>query len=350
MASAHNRKRALVIIRWVMIPFIIFMNILVFGTCIFSSIGLFIKTFLCTGIYLFISNILFEWIAKVYGKRFPLPGDMFRKIIYILPVFYLLTSLFIAGLFYGYNLPGIVECTARHTMLYWTVLYGCSFTTLFAFISIGAINWEAWKASVSETEKLKNIYQRSKILGLKGQINPHFLFNCFNTLSGLIQEDESRAEKFLNEMTKVHRYLLRSDDELLVLLETELKFAESYLYLAKGRFGESIKISIDIDSAILQKMLPPLSMQVILENIIYTNAMDKHDPLTISIKNNLDSNIEITNSVRQKVVLQNLHVDDGLDNLLNKYKILNGGEISIIETGETRTLELPLFAKKEALS
>jgi len=235
-------------------------------------------------------------------------------------------------------------------MLYWTILYSCCFTTLFAFIGIGAINWEAWKASVSETEKLKNIYQRSKILGLKGQINPHFLFNCFNTLSGLIHEDENKAEKFLNEMTKVHRYLLRSDDEFLVLLETELKFAESYLYLAKGRFGDSIKITIDIDNAILQKMLPPLSMQVILENIIYTNAMDKHDPLTISIKNNSSSNIEITNSVHQKVVLQNLNVDDGLDNLLNKYKILNGGEIRIIETGKTRTLELPLFGKKEVLS
>jgi LytS/YehU family sensor histidine kinase len=93
------------------------------------------------------------------------------------------------------------------------------------FINEGMANWEKWKDSLSENEKLTNAYQRSKLLGLKGQINPHFLFNCFNTLSGLIQEDEEKAEQLLDEMIKVHRYLLRSDDEYLVSFTDEIKFA-----------------------------------------------------------------------------------------------------------------------------
>ena len=96
-------------------------------------------------------------------------------------------------------------------------------------------NWDGWKQSLSEGEKLRNAYQRSKLLGLKGQINPHFLFNCFNTLSALITVDKEEAEEFLNEMTKVHRYMLRSDDEYLVTLADEMKFANSYLSLTKSR-------------------------------------------------------------------------------------------------------------------
>ena len=133
-------------------------------------------------------------------------------------------------------------------------------STVITFINEGVANWEAWKASISENERLNNVYQRSRLLGLKGQINPHFLFNCFNTLSGLIQEDESKAELFLDEMTKVHRYLLRSDDELLVPLEMEIKFAQSYLYLARERFGDAISTSIDIGEDAMERKLPPLSM------------------------------------------------------------------------------------------
>ncbi len=72
------------------------------------------------------------------------------------------------------------------------------------------------KLSVTETSRLKNVYHKSRLLSLKRQINPHFLFNCFNTLSSLIQEDEKEAENFLNELTKVYRYLLKSDEEQLV--------------------------------------------------------------------------------------------------------------------------------------
>jgi two-component system, LytTR family, sensor kinase len=86
----------------------------------------------------------------------------------------------------------------------------------------GVVNFEIWKSSLNETERLRNICKRSKLFGLKGQINSHFLFNCFNTLSGLIDEDEEKAEKFLDEMTKVHCYLLRKDDNLFVPLDDEI--------------------------------------------------------------------------------------------------------------------------------
>jgi LytS/YehU family sensor histidine kinase len=232
-------------------------------------------------------------------------------------------------------------------MLLWAIIYGCVMSTIITFINEGVANFEGWQASVTETEKLKIAYQRSKVLGLKGQINPHFLFNCFNTLSGLIQEDNTRAEMFLDEMTKVHRYLLRSDDELLVPLENEIKFAESYMYLAKERFGGAIKIMINIDDKALQKKIPPFSMQAILENIIYTNGLSKDNPLTITITSEENDKLSVVNSIHSRIVVQDFNIEEGLNNLLSKYDMLNAGAISIHQDDNERTLLIPLFDNEE---
>jgi two-component system, LytTR family, sensor kinase len=98
----------------------------------------------------------------------------------------------------------------------------------------------------------------------------------------------------------------------------------------------------------LKKFLPPLSMQVILENIIYTNALDKKRPLFIDIHAVNDSELCIVNSIQEKIVRQNLNVDDGLDNLVNKYKMLNAEPVTISDDNLERKLLLPLFNQKEA--
>jgi hypothetical protein len=324
------------------------MNWIIFGTCIFNSFGVFITGFLFTGFYIFVTNFFFDMVARFVLKKYPQSIEMFNRIIRLLPAFYLLNILVVSGLFYLYRLLDMFPCKPRPDMLIWAILFGCCASTLVTFFNLGVANWEAWKLSVTETEKLRNSYQRSKILGLKGQINPHFLFNCFNTLSGLIADNEEKAEIFLDEMTKVHRYLLRSDDELMVTLEEEMRFADSYLYLAKERFGDAICSFINIEKSDLHKNIPPLSMQVILENIIYTNALSKTDPLTIHIRSANGIELMVLHSLHKKTVMQNLDVDDGLDNLINKYKMLKGGKIRINENENNRTMWLPLFNSKEA--
>jgi sensor histidine kinase YesM len=332
---------------WVMLPYITFMNLLVFGTCIFSSVALFFKSLFFSGIYLLIVYMVFGLVAIVIQKRFPSPGDMLKRIRILLPLFYVMNVIAVSWLFYLYNYFQVLDCTPIQSMLLWAIIYGCVMSTIITFINEGVANFEGWQASVTETEKLKIAYQRSKVLGLKGQINPHFLFNCFNTLSGLIQEDNTRAEMFLDEMTKVHRYLLRSDDELLVPLENEIKFAESYMYLAKERFGGAIKIMINIDDKALQKKIPPFSMQAILENIIYTNGLSKDNPLTITITSEENDKLSVVNSIHSRIVVQDFNIEEGLNNLLSKYDMLNAGAISIHQDDNERTLLIPLFDNEE---
>lgn len=343
----YSRKEPMIFV-WVMIPYIAGMNMLVFGSCIFSPVGAFIKSFLYTGVYFSIIYFFFGLVATLIKKRFPATGDLFKRMAIMLPVFYVMNIMAVSGLFFLYDELPLLNCSTNHELLLWVVLYGCAMSTLITFINEAVANWEAWKASLTETEKLKQVYQRSRVLGLKGQINPHFLFNCFNTLSGLIHEDEEKAEQFLGEMTKVHRYLLRSDDELLVSLNLELKFAASYLYLAHERFGDAIKTIINVPEAEQEKTLPPLSLHVILENIIYTNALDKTNPLTITISSAGDRRLSVTNTLHEKTVAQQYDAtDDGLNNLLDKYNMLNGGDVDISVHENKRTLLLPLFAKKE---
>ena len=266
----------------------------------------------------------------------------------MIPAFYLMNMAFLPGIYYLYNEWRLVNCNTKAGSLLWIIVMSCLISTITIITYEGLTNWSAWKSSITEREKLKNAYQRSRVLGLKGQINPHFLFNCFNTLSGLIQEDEKKAEVFLDEMTKVHRYLLRSDEELLVSLELEIRFCESYLFLAKERFGNAIEYKIDIDGESRKKQIPPLTMQVILENIIYTNALSKLNPLTIKIYCE-GNELFIKNSIHEKTVVQNYQVDEGLDNLLNKYRMIDGGEIRIEETQNKRIISLPLLEKKEVM-
>jgi len=340
-------KREPQVFLWVVLPYIFLLNVLIFGSCIFGSVSLLARSFVYSGIYILLVYFVFGLAALLIQKRFPSAGDMFRRIAIMLPMFYVMNAITITGLFHLYSQWALVPCPPKSGMLLWTIIYACIMSTFITFINEGVANWEAWKTSITETERLKNVYQRSRVLGLKGQINPHFLFNCFNTLSGLIQEDEIKAEMFLDEMTKVHRYLLRGDDELMVSLESEIKFANSYLYLAQERFGEAIRVSVKIENDFFEKKLPPLSLQVILENIINSNALSKANPLHIKIASKEPNTLTVVNSLHDKIFDQNMNPDDGLHNLVEKYKILNAGDIVIQEDSKERSLFLPLFDKKE---
>ncbi|HMG69026.1 MAG TPA: histidine kinase [Chitinophagaceae bacterium] len=332
---------------WIILPYIIFFNGLIFGSCIFSSISVFARALAFSGIYLFLLYFIFGMAATGIQKRFPGAGDMFRRIAVLLPMFYVMNAISFSGLIYLYKELPLLPCTPKPGMFLWAILYACLMSTIITFLNEGVANWEAWKSSLTETERMKNVYQRSKLLCLREQINPHFLFNCFNTLSGLIQEDQSKAEAFLDEMTKVHRYILRSSDQFLVSLEMEMKFANSYLFLAEERFGEAIQTTIQIEKDALEKQLPPLSMQVILENIIHNNALSKTDPLKIHITSTDHNHLAITNTIHKKNITVNIE-DDGFENLVKKYEILNAEQILIHEEEGERSLLLPLFDKKES--
>jgi len=140
----------------------------------------------------------------------------------------------------------------------------------------------------AQNEKLLNeTLRREKVSAelnaLKAQVDPHFLFNSFNVLSGLIDENPPQAQKFLSGLSKIYRYVLENTHEELVTVAEEMEFAQQYLDLQKIRFENSIKVDMNVSEINLEKKLPALSLQLLLENAITHNGFDTSSPLEIAI-------------------------------------------------------------------
>lgn len=346
MKFKRYSSREQVIFLWFVVPYTLAINSLVLGSCFFGSVSIFLQAFFTGICYFALVYTVFGLVAALLKKRYPEDSKLFRRIAVMLPLFFVMNVLSVQLLYLLYESVKPGECEPARDMQWWVTGFACLASMVLTFLNEAAAGWDKWKASITETEQLKYAYQKTKLLGLKGQVNPHFLFNCFNTLSSLISEDEAAADAFLDEMTKVHRYMLRSDDEQLTTLSEELKFAVSYLYLIKARFGEAIKTEIEVAEAAMEMLLPPLSLQVILENIIYNNVASKSAPLHIGIRS-FDGQLLIQHTVHLKTKSDKSDEEEGLDNLIKKYELLNNSRITINEVEKERLIQLPLMHKSE---
>lgn len=186
---------------------------------------------------------------------------------------------------------------------------------------------EAWIYFIESTESqkmtrdLENELSQIRFEVLKNQINPHFLFNSLNVLSGLVANDSEKAQKFIDEFSRIYRYVLETIEEPLVKLGEEITFARSYMYLQQIRYGESLKYSVDLPSEHLQKYLPPLSLQSVLENVIKHNLISDSQPLNISIMAK-DNSIVITNNIQPKMKSTN-GTGLGQQNLIKRYSMVS---------------------------
>ena len=145
-----------------------------------------------------------------------------------------------------------------------------------------------WRKAAIETEQLKTERYAQQYQSLKDQLNPHFLFNSLNVLSNLVYDNPDTASRFISQLSKIYRYVLDIQQEELVALERELEFAENYLSLQKIRFEDGLQYNIQIDKS-KTGFLPPLSLQLLLENAMKHNIASMANPLKIEIT--LDKNV-----------------------------------------------------------
>ena len=200
-----------------------------------------------------------------------------------------------------------------------------------------------WQQEQIENETLKNEVLQQRYDTLKGQVNPHFLFNSLTSLSSLIQEDRGLAEKFVNELSKVYRYLLQSHHTQLIPLEKELTFLNSYVFLLKIRYGNGI--SVNIDTAVSEKTgyLPPLALQALLENAMKNNIISVRYPLEIQIQITEDGKLMVRHSIRKRTVSIVPNQTELFD-IVGKYKLLTSQPVTLFDDGEHFTILLPLLS------
>ena len=191
------------------------------------------------------------------------------------------------------------------------------------------------------SQKLRKENLASELSALRAHIDPHFLFNSFNVLSGLIEEDKDKAQDFLTGLSKIYRYILEQRHEDTSTVEDELSFAKRYLDLQRTRFENSIFLKTDIDRVLLQKKIPSLSLQLLLENAIKHNAFDLQQPLSISITADVN-NLIISNNRKARGHINGSN-KMGLQNIKDRYKLMSSRDIKITAASDRFTVQLPLI-------
>jgi len=196
-----------------------------------------------------------------------------------------------------------------------------------------------WKQAIINSEVLKKESIAAKYESLKNQVNPHFLFNSFNALSNLVYEDQDKAVSFIKQLSEVYRYVLDTRDKEVVNLEEEKKFLNSYLYLQQIRFGDKLKLQVDLNG--VKSMVAPLVLQMLVENAIKHNIISEENPLTIRIyqENNF---IVVENNLQKKTVMSEDSPGIGLDNIQKRYEFLSDKKVEIIQN-DLFTVKLPII-------
>jgi two-component system, LytTR family, sensor kinase len=332
----------------IILPVTVILNMVIFGTGYFRGFNFFWQATLITTFLFCIQFILCSSIAVLFKNRFPDENDLGIKLTLMIITFILLTGLFLLLLFRGYEIIGFYDYTFNEKGFTWSYISMAIVNIFITFIMEGIASFNKWQKNILETEELRKTFKQTELNALKSQVNPHFLFNSLNSLSSLLAEDNDKAENFLDEMSKVYRYMLRNDDDQLVTLETELKFIESYLHLLNTRFGGGLTVTVAVDEEDKQKLLAPLTLQVIIEDAFTHNAFSKTNPLTISVTTRKkDSCIVVKNNIRPKKVTRHLETETGLDNLVAKYHLLGNNAVDISDNESERIICVPLINKKE---
>src|SRR5882757_903328 len=218
------------------------------------------------------------------------------------------------------------------------IIAACFITNIYEILFLN----REMEHSQSRVEQLNIARAQAELEALKNQIDPHFIFNSLNTLSFLITRDPQNARLYNDTLAKVYRYILSNKERDLVLLKEEIEFISNYFYLLKIRFGEAISMVIEItDLSSEDFLIPPISMQALVENAIKHNEFNEKTPLTINVS--ISSYYVIIKNIIHPKSYATPSSRIGLGNLDNRYKLITKRNIIIENNFKTFTVKLPII-------
>ena len=232
-----------------------------------------------------------------------------------------------------------------------TVFYKTWWFRVLIVLLVAAVLFSLYKYRLAQKEKVYNLQskanslEKEKVLvmyeSLKQQLNPHFLFNSLTSLSGLISSNPANAKQFLDRMSKIYRYILKSRDNETVPLTEEIKLAETYTQLQQTRFKEGLQVTINIPEEYLHRKIAPVTIQNLIENAIKHNIIDTDKPLLVNIFTENDQ-LVIQNNLQKKKFVETSN-RQGLANLKSLYHYLSGKPVVITEDNNYFTVKIPLI-------
>ena len=230
----------------------------------------------------------------------------------------------------NFNINSLISYNIKYVMD--VFVYGGFFLAHYYF--------QKYQEDKEKLTKLEKAQIESQLAQLKAQLDPHFLFNNLNVLDQLIEEDKDQASSFLHDFSDIYRYVLQSSDKQLVSLEEELDFAQRYFRLMQQKYGSAYIWSVS-GQLNQNAMLPPLSLQLLIENAIEHNLGTEKNPVQIHLSLEENSMI-LENTLIPK---RNLKKDGGraLQNLKTQLLLFGADKPVILENSEKFEIHLPLI-------
>ncbi len=296
----------------------------------------------CIPMSLVYTSIFWFSLRKIYERvklRFPDLADIHQRIIWVCGAFIVLYVVVNNSLdaFFGWLLPdhGKENLPSPLVEFIATFILSSLVITIYEALSF----YIQLQRSVAEKAMLERQNVESQLEGLRNQVNPHFLFNSLNTLIYLIPEDADKAVRFVQQLSKVYRYVLESRDAKIIPLTEELAFLKSYIFLLKERFGENLQIELrDLDKN-QNAAIVPLTLQMLFENAIKHNVISTEKPLHIEVFAENGHLVVRNNLQRKNQVMDSTGV--GLQNIKDRYRMLTDGEAEVIVSRDYFTVILP---------
>ncbi len=222
------------------------------------------------------------------------------------------------------------------------LIYAWLANLLFHLLNAIKFYFTEYKTKWMEAEELKRISAQAELQLVKSQINPHFLFNNLNVLSALVMKNNNEANRFIEEFSKVYRYILTTHDKELVNVKTELDFINPYIFLLQKRFAEGLEIVINVPKAYEHFYVIPASLQMLIENAIKHNVVSKTKPLRIDVHVNGNNTIVVKNNLQLRESVDN-STKVGLSNIVKRYWLFSGQKVEVKNDDGAFSVTLPLL-------
>lgn len=319
-------------------------NYLIFGPVYFQDFALFRSATLLTGGSSLIAFVFLTLWMKYMRFRYGATDQFGQRLIYSMLVYVATTIVLILSVYWLYDYRGYPY---RPETIPWMLLIGIATNIISTGCHESIFTYNQLRESTQREFVLKQLHMQQQMDVLKQQVNPHFLFNSLNSLLALIRKSPEQAETFTEELSSVYRYVLRANrgdgpEQNLTDLATELDFIHSYAHLLRTRYGDGFELSIQVDRRFEKHQLPPLTLQLLLENAVKHNVVMSSKPLRVEIQTDELANLHVRNNLQQKKqgVLSN---GVGLANIMAKYEMLGQAKPSVREEAGQFVVALPLI-------
>ena len=235
----------------------------------------------------------------------------------------------------------MLNCMGDHIFDY-MLLLKCSFAVAVSMLYgwVYVLNSKQ-QAVVMENARLKNENLTTRYNMLVGQINPHFFFNSLNSLAMLVREKhDEKALTHIDQLSYTFRYIIQNGQSTLMTLDEELKFVEAYSYLFKIRYADKLFFDIDIEEKYRTWTLPALSLQPLIGNAVKHNTITRSKPFHISIRT--ENGWLVVSNPKVPKLEPEPSTGIGLENLRNRWHLITGRDIEIIDTDKEFVVRMPL--------